>query len=484
VLADVLSFVLFATIARAFGPAGTGEYSYAFALASIAALIATSGFEEFGIRQYVSATPQTRASVWHGIVSAQSAQLALALCGLAIFLLLGGGREARLTVILELTFFLVAWTFGRTVFVPAMAAQAMAKPAFTDLACRLAAIALGVTLVLTLQPPLPVVLIGFPLAGIVYAGIALRTAASHGAPWHFQVRWREVRATWQQTAPFAGSELLNQFYVRADMLLIASMLGTASVGLYATDVKFVEVGTLPLVMFGTAMYPILSTLVARHSGDFPSAARDLVRVQFMLSGWLAVGIALLVPHLLMPIFGSEFEPAAKLLPWFAALALVKGAEIAFYRLLYCVHAQGSYFKALVIGTVLILLLNVALIPRFGLFGAIVAGVVSTLVVVLLCARVLSRHLPAWMLLAQAGRLLAALVVTAAVVHGVDVLDKTPWPHTAVGCLVFPFAAAACGLLPNPWRSRLFSHTPMVTAPESVDLSRAQLEASVRVGPEP
>ena len=54
VLGDILSFVLFVAIARDFGPAGTGEYSYAFAIGALVALAASSGFEEFGVREYIT----------------------------------------------------------------------------------------------------------------------------------------------------------------------------------------------------------------------------------------------------------------------------------------------------------------------------------------------------------------------------------------------------------------------------------------------
>jgi O-antigen/teichoic acid export membrane protein len=57
---DILSFVLFAVISRAFGPSGTGEYSYAFAIATLVALTSTAGFEDYGIRQYARADEHDR----------------------------------------------------------------------------------------------------------------------------------------------------------------------------------------------------------------------------------------------------------------------------------------------------------------------------------------------------------------------------------------------------------------------------------------
>src|SRR5215471_4669505 len=88
--ADLLSFVLFAAIARVFGPSGTGEYAYAFALGNLAALIASGGFEEYGIRQYVLAKPSARSALWRDILSTQRRRLLLTLALLALYLGLAG----------------------------------------------------------------------------------------------------------------------------------------------------------------------------------------------------------------------------------------------------------------------------------------------------------------------------------------------------------------------------------------------------------
>src|SRR5215468_11028698 len=88
--ADLLGFVLFALISRRFGPVGTGQYSYAFAVGGIVALIGTSGLEEYGIRQYVRSDDAGRATVWQSMLSTQLLQLAIAAAALGIFVLVKG----------------------------------------------------------------------------------------------------------------------------------------------------------------------------------------------------------------------------------------------------------------------------------------------------------------------------------------------------------------------------------------------------------
>ena len=286
--ADLLSFVLFAAISRSFGPAGTGEYSYAFAVATLVALAVTAGFEDYGIRQYARTSEEQRPRLWQNLLSTQCVQLLLVCVAFAIFLVATPMTATRQVVVLELSIYVVGWTISYTFFIPSLASQAMAGPALMDLACRMSAILYALVLPLFGHFSLPLLLAGFPLAGLALAALALRSASRHGASLGVNLSWRGVTSTWRATSAFAGSEILNQFYARADLLLIAYFLGTASVGLYATDIKFVEVGILPLVLLGTAAYPLLSSHAAREPDAFRLSARDFTRIVFFASGWLAV----------------------------------------------------------------------------------------------------------------------------------------------------------------------------------------------------
>src|SRR6516162_11028281 len=111
--ADLLGFVLFALISRRFGPLGTGQYSYAFAVGGIVALIGSSGLEEYGIRQYVRSAGAARATVWQGMLSTQLLQLGVSAVALGIFLLINGAGESPV-VLAELVLYAISMGCART----------------------------------------------------------------------------------------------------------------------------------------------------------------------------------------------------------------------------------------------------------------------------------------------------------------------------------------------------------------------------------
>jgi O-antigen/teichoic acid export membrane protein len=458
IAADLLSFVLFAVIARTFGPTGTGQYSYGFALGTLVALIATCGFEDYGIRQYARAPAHERGQLWEDLLATQSLQLVLGAVAFLVFVFLGAIDSRNVTVVLELTVYVVGWWMSRTFFIPAMASQSMIKPAIADLSCRLAAIIGALLLGVLGHAALPLMLAVFPLAGVTLLLLAVSSAARHGARVKVGRSWRRLLITVRGALPFAGSDILNQFYARADVLLIAYFLGDASVGLYATDIKFVEVGLLPLILLGLAAYPLLSKYAADDAVSFVDAARDFTRLLLLLSGWLAVGIGYLVPLLVVPLFGASFAPAVPLLPLVAVFALTKGLEATFYRLLYSAHRQTLYCLSLLLGILLVVTLNIALIPAVGLKGAMYAAIVGTLAIDSLAIAGLVRYLGKRFLLMSLGRLAVALAVTAVAVAAVRNRDGNPWSAALVACAIFPLLAAAFGLVPNPRRSQLLRHS--------------------------
>ncbi|HYK24680.1 MAG TPA: oligosaccharide flippase family protein [Steroidobacteraceae bacterium] len=461
VTGDIASFALFVAISRSFGPATTGEYSFSFALASLLAFLACAGFDECGTSLYARADEAARRRLWSDILTAQYVQLVCAVLCFAIFVALTGGLRARPSVIVELSALLTCQYLARTFFIPAMASQSMKAPALTDFVCRFGAIAFALASIWAGQTSLPALLVGFPAAGVLLVVLAARNAAAHGVSLLPHGNLRRVAQTLRSTSTFTGCELLGQFYSRTDFLLIAFMLGNADVGLYATNMKFVEYGVLPLFLFGIAAYPSLTRAAAFDPAAFRGSVRELARFMLFLAGWLAVGLYCLVPLLITPIFGTAFAPAAAILPWFAGLALLKGCEGTFYRVAYAVRRPSIYLVAMLAGTALTIVLNLALIPRLRLVGAVIAAMASVGVVFLICAAQLRSSLAPAVMTGTLLRLGAALGATGAVFLAVEQLDVAPWVAALAACGAYPIFGLAAGLLTHPSRSVLHTevHAP-------------------------
>jgi O-antigen/teichoic acid export membrane protein len=455
--ADLVSLVLFTVISRDLGPVATGQYSYAFALGVFVSIIAAAGIDQFGIRQYaqLGASADT-AACWRNIVVAQLLQLLSGLALLVLAIVFLSARSASPIVTVELSVFLIGWSLSRTFFVPAIAREDMAAPAMLELASRSGASVIALALCLAGVRSLPIIMAAFPVAGVVLVGLAVRNARGHGARLTRGIRWKDVRATLKASLPFTVCEALGQFYMRADLLLIAQMLGSASAGWYSADLKMVEVGLMPLTLLGTATYPLLSRTAFERGAGFPRLSEEFMRIVLFVSGWLAVGMYCLLPLIIPALLGGRFEPSVGLLPLFAVLAVTKGLEVGLYRILYATGRQNTYMKILAVGTSLIVGLNLVLIPIWGITGAIAAVVAGNVVVDILAVVSLRSDLRPQLITMALTRLAAPLVATALVFAALEETELNSWVIALAACVTYPLCGVASGLIPHPRRSLLFA----------------------------
>jgi O-antigen/teichoic acid export membrane protein len=406
---DLLSFIVFLAIARRFGPDGSGAYIYAFAVANLVATLANPGLSDLAMRDLAQLPPGRRGSYLRTLLTFQALLAGLALGGLAVFLALSPAPLASLVIVSSLTVYLTGFTVGRTVLAPAFAREAMRWPAVLELACRGIAMLGALAGLFLLDLGLAWLLLGFPLAGLVYLGCALvvlpradlATAAAPG----------QLRALAHAAWPVAAAELILQLYLRVDLILLSLLLGDAAAGIYATGVKLVEVGTTPVLFLALAALPRLSAGFTTAERGALELAQTLLNAVLVLGGLLAIGLLYVVPLLLVPLLGDRFAPSAALMPWMAMIVLAFSYEIVVVRVLLACQRQIAYFRAIALATIVKAAAIYLLVPPFGAAGAAAAALLALLLLDAACAMAVAPYWPLSPQLASLGRLLAAVVVT-------------------------------------------------------------------------
>lgn len=171
-------------------------------------------------------------------------------------------------------------------------------------------------------------------------------------------------------ATFHPGQVSLQLLMRLDILLLASLSGVASVGLYSVSVSL----TVPLAVFATT---VASTFMHRQfSGDDETAAShttDLISLSLVLLVPLAVLIAALAPFLIPTVWGMEFRdsilPLLILLPGVVAMSVQRPIGQYFVR---TGRSRVMNVRAMV-ATVVNVLLCLLLIPQWAEVGAALAS---------------------------------------------------------------------------------------------------------------
>lgn len=168
--------------------------------------------------------------------------------------------------------------------------------------------------------------------------------------------------------------LFQQVILRSDYLFIGAMLGSAALGHYAMASAAAE---LLLIIPEAVTTPLMKRLLQQDAGMekiTPLALRLTASV--MLGACL--GMALIGEWLIVTLFGAEYQPAYP-----ALLALLPGlfglCYASILRLdLLGKNRPGSVSLMMGVGAAVNLLLNLILIPRFGIVGAAAASSIAYL----------------------------------------------------------------------------------------------------------
>jgi O-antigen/teichoic acid export membrane protein len=244
--------------------------------------------------------------------------------------------------------------------------------------------------------------------------------------------WRRLLV---MALPLGIALAVNELYFRADTLIISIYKPYDQVGLYTLAYRIVELTLVFGTVFLTTTFPLLSQAVA----DDPPRARRAIRLSTEL--FVALGIPLvagglvLAPEIIELAAGDDFDDAAtplRILLASGALAWVNGV---FGYALIAKDRQLSALWLNVSALVFNVVLNLALVPDYGIVVAAVVTV-SSEVLILAGSYVLMRR---YFDFFPFPRTLLPAVLAAAVMAGVLwVLRDVPV------VLLVPFGAALYG----------------------------------------
>lgn len=221
-------------------------------------------------------------------------------------------------------------------------------------------------------------------------------------------------------APVALSLILALVLATTDRFLLAAFLDQAAVGVYHAGYSLAN-RTLDVVFIwlGAAGGPALIMALERGGrGALAQAAREQAQLMILLTVPAATGLALVAAPLSQLMIGENLSPgAAHVTPWIALSGLLAGLTTYYFHQAFTLGRKtGFLLVAMIVPAGANVVLNLMLIPRFGLDGALWATPASYALGLaasaLLGRRTLILPIP-WLTLGQAlgASLLMALAVS-------------------------------------------------------------------------
>ncbi|NJN67447.1 MAG: oligosaccharide flippase family protein [Chloroflexaceae bacterium] len=186
------------------------------------------------------------------------------------------------------------------------------------------------------------------------------------------------RRTWLITAlPLALSSFLGILNNRVSILAVGAMLSPESVGIYAAAVRLAELINFVLIAVNVALSPSVARLYAmQHIPQLQHLVTRNARTILFASTPIAAVFIFFGPWVLR-LFGPEFPQG------YPALVLLSIGQLGYIAvgsvgiLLTMTGYERDAAVVMAVGLLLNIVLNVLLIPLWGIVGAALAASVST-----------------------------------------------------------------------------------------------------------
>ena len=384
-----LGFGSIIAFTRLLPPESYGHYALAFSVASILQCLfltwLDAALERFQVAERERGDAAAHMATLRRLMATMiGALLAVALPLLAVLPL---DRELRLAAAIGV----VAWSMSSflKLFTGRMRAEGEVRAyALLDISTALGAFLLGVALALAGWGAAgPMAGLAIALAGALLF-IAPREHRRHGGGRYEPQR---IRAYARYGVPVALSLILSQVLASTDRFVIAAFLDEAAVGAYHAGYSLgARILDVVFVWIGLAGAPALVAALERAGPQaLQRAAREQVELMILLGLPAAAGLALVAEPLNHLLVGEALRhDSARITPWIALGSLFAGVTTHYlYQAFTLGRRTGLLLLAMTIPAGFNLVLNLILVPRFGLMGAawatsasLVAGALSAVLI--------------------------------------------------------------------------------------------------------
>jgi len=177
-----------------------------------------------------------------------------------------------------------------------------------------------------------------------------------------------LRDSW----PLILSGMVISIYMKIDQVMIKEMLGAQQVGHYAAAVKLSEAWYFIPMAITSHVFPAIINAKKQSEELYYQRLQKL----YNLMVWLAVAIALpttfLAPWVIRVLYGEAFLPAAGVLSIHIWASVFVFLGVASGKWFLCENYIKKNFYRTLFGMVINAVLNLILIPLYGIYGAAVA----------------------------------------------------------------------------------------------------------------
>jgi len=390
-ISSLLNLVLIIYVVRILGATEYGKFTFALAFVSLFIIFSDLGISTIVVREFSG--EKKRLKEFYSIISLK---MLLGL-GMLILVLIGSFFVTSDPVIQKIILILALYSFINNALIGIsssffQARQRMEYVAWIAVFTALALMICGLFVILN-----------FPSAkNLSYAYLFVSLISLIFTAIIFQFKVSPLKICWDKSIwknfllmswPLAFAGLFGMLYSYIDSVMMGYWGQITETGWYNAAHKLTRTAYLITGLFCASLFPVLSASFKKSKEKLQKVWNYQTELMIILAFPMVVGGITLAPRIINFIYGQDFTPSILA---FQILIIMQGVMLLYNGLrgvLIVVNQQRKIFWTVFAGAIINIILNLVLIPKFSLYGAAIATLITHFLIFLLLFRFTTKFTP-------------------------------------------------------------------------------------------
>ena len=180
--------------------------------------------------------------------------------------------------------------------------------------------------------------------------------------------------------PLALASLFGTIYVYIDSVMMGYWGQITEAGWYNAAYRIVMATFIPIGFICGSFYPVLSKFSKESKERLQNLWNHEIEIMILLAMPLVVGGITLAPRIINSFYPSSFAPSVLAFQILIIMAGIIFLYMPFHDVLVVSNQQRKIFWITASGALVNVILNLILIPRFSLYGAAIATVITYILI--------------------------------------------------------------------------------------------------------
>ena len=377
----LVAFFVGVWVIRYLGPERYGMLSYAVALVAFFGVIAKLGMDSIVIREFVK-QPEKKEEIFGTTIVLKffAGIVAFTLSLITVFFIKSGD-----TLIFWLTFIIALGFIFQISDVFDFWFQSQVKSRYPVYVRNVVNIVSGVIKIVLILMGASLVAFAWVLffsSAMTFFGMVAVFIYSNKKIPKLRINWRIGKEILCDSWPLILSGIAVTIYMKIDQIMIGNMLGNKQLGVYSAAVSLSEMWYFVPVAIAGSVFPAI--IYSKKISEKLYLKRLQMLYDFMAwsSVAFAIPISIFSRSIVSFLYGSQYSLAAPVLAIYVWAGIAVSLGVANSRFLIAENLTKISFYTTTIGAITNIIMNLILIPTYGIMGSAIATLISYFVAVL------------------------------------------------------------------------------------------------------